>query len=62
MTLSHTTAGKGAETRRYAVANSTKQEAAAYQRKGLTLTEVSERMGYSRDVIVDVLYVEKVRA
>lgn len=59
--MTQSTAGKGTEFRRYAVSQSTKQEAARYQRQGLTLTEISERMGFSRDVIVDVLYVEAVR-
>lgn len=63
MTITHPTeAGKGAAAhRRYAVAHSTKMKAEAYQRQGMTLTEISERMGYSREVMVDVLYVEAVR-
>jgi hypothetical protein len=38
-----------------------RQHAFKLQRKGLTLTEISERMGLDREVIVDLLYTQLVQ-
>jgi hypothetical protein len=57
------TAGRAESPRRaYAVARATRHRASKLQREGLTLSEISVRMGYERDAVVQILYWEKVRA
>lgn len=46
---------------RFVVARAIRMKAKALQHQGLTLTEISDRLGYNREAIIQVLYTEAVR-